>query len=197
MCSCYIFRSRRIRLDEAFVLLFKTPFCNLLHPSRSRNYVVPFLSYIFRDLYLLGDASVLSSRFVSSGIFFVLGVSGLEPDVVLLLLLFSIAFFFQVVFSTWRLKTGASNAQRHQISTRYITLRNTLPGHHLISCFQCGSEAATPQTHYTLTTFAIVTSATASGWHPITLPHKRLGLSSPQQCSGSKTVPDTSYCKIL
>ena len=82
-------------------------------------------------------------------------------------------------------------------ATRYITLRNTLPGHHLISCFQCGSEAATPQTHYTLTTFAIVTSATASGWHPITLPHKRLGLSGPQQCSGSKTVPDTSYCKIL
>ena len=29
-------------------------------------------------------------------------------------------------------------------ATRYITLRNTLPAHHLISCFQCGSEAATP-----------------------------------------------------
>ena len=115
LCSCYIFRSRRIRLDEAFVLLFTTPFCNLLRPSRSRNYVVPFLSYIFRDLYLLGDASVLSSRFVSSGIFFVLGVSGLEPDVVLLLLLFIIAFFFKLFSPHGGSKRGHRTPSCHTV----------------------------------------------------------------------------------
>ena len=57
--------------------------------------------------------------------------------------------------------TAAGRGQRHQIAMRYVTQQNTLE-HHLISSFLCISEAATPQTPYTLTTFTIEPSAAAS-----------------------------------
>ena len=48
--------------------LFSAPFCDISSGpfQRSRNSLLPFLSYIFRVPYLLCDASVLSSRLVYS-----------------------------------------------------------------------------------------------------------------------------------